>query len=400
MLFSPLKLRDLTLRNRIVISPMCQHAANEGHATDWHLVHLGKFALGGAGLIFTESTAVSPHGRIGISDLGLWRDEQIAPLKRVVDFVHAEGVPIGVQLAHAGRKAGSQPLWEGGRAFTPDQMRLADGSPWRRLGPSALAAGPEWSVPDALTRSDIANTVDEFAMATRRAEAAGFDAIELHCGHGYLLASFLSPISNHRTDEYGGDRDGRMRLVLEIAQRVRDEWPAAKPLFCRLSAVDGAEGGWDLDDSAHLARALARCGVDVIDVSSGGLSEETRRLPVPRGLGFQVDFAERIRSEAGVTTQAVGMIVDGLQAEEILRAGAADLIAIAREALNDPYWPRRARDDLKLAPDYAAWPVRHGVWLAKRDEQMGEILSARRRTLGQWIHQAGEDHPGLTTRKN
>jgi len=306
-LFSPLTLRDLTLRNRIVISPMCQHAAEDGKATDWHLVHLGKFALGGAGLVFTESTAVSPHGRIGVSDLGLWRDDQIAPLKRVADFVQAQGVPIGVQLAHAGRKAGSQALWDGGRALAPEQMRLADDSPWRRLGPSALAAGPEWSVPDALTLDDIKTIVDEFGTATRRAQAAGFDAIELHFGHGYLIASFLSPISNHRTDGYGGDRQRRMRLAREVALRVGEEWPAAKPLFCRISAVDGAEGGWSVDDSTDLARELSRCGVDVIDVSSGGLTEETRRLTVPRGLGFQVDFARRIKQETGVTTQAVGM---------------------------------------------------------------------------------------------
>lgn len=388
-LFSPLTLRDLTLRNRIVISPMCQHAADDGRATDWHLVHLGKFALGGAGLVFTESTAVSPHGRIGLADLGLWRDDQIAPLRRVVDFVRAQGVPIGVQLAHAGRKAGSQALWDGGRALTPEQMCLTDGSPWRRLGPSALAAGPEWSVPEALCHDDIQNVIAEFGAAARRAQAAGFDAIELHFGHGYLVASFLSPISNRRTDGYGGDRQGRMRLACEVARHVRQEWPTSKPLFCRISAVDGAEGGWSVDDSAVLAHELSRCGIDVIDVSSGGLTEETRRLTVPRGLGFQVDFARRIKQESGVTTQAVGMIVDGDQAEQILCSGAADLIAIAREALNDPYWPRRARDDLGLPPDYSSWPVRHGIWLARRDEQMGDILRERRDTVARQRHQTG-----------
>ncbi len=399
-LFSPLSLRDLTLRNRIVISPMCQHAADDGRATDWHLVHLGKFALGGAGLIFTESTAVSPHGRIGIADLGLWRDDQIAPLRRVVDFVQAQGVPIGVQLAHAGRKAGSQALWDGGRALTREQMSLADGSPWRRLGPSRLAAGPEWSVPEALGPQEIKNVIEEFGAATRRADAAGFDAIELHFGHGYLIASFLSPISNQRTDGYGGDRQGRMRLACDVARRVRQEWPAAKPLFCRISAVDGAEGGWSLDDSVFLARELAHCGVDVIDVSSGGLTEETRRLTVPRGLGFQVDFARTIRRETEVTTQAVGMIVDGEQAEQILRSGAADLIAIAREALNDPYWPRRAREQLQLPADYDTWPVRHGIWLAKRDEQMGDILRERREAVATRHQQAGDDKAGIDKGRN
>ncbi|WP_315833714.1 NADH:flavin oxidoreductase/NADH oxidase [Bradyrhizobium prioriisuperbiae] len=399
-LFSPLTQRDLTLSNRIVISPMCQHAADDGRATDWHLVHLGKFALGGAGLVFTESTAVSPHGRIGFADLGLWRDDQIAPLKRVVDFVQAQGVPIGVQLAHAGRKAGSQPLWDGGRAFTRDQLRFQDGSHWRRLGPSALSAGPGWSVPDALQSDEIATVVEQFGAATRRAQAAGFDAIELHFGHGYLIASFLSPISNQRTDGYGGDLRGRMRLACEVAQRVRAGWPDTKPLFCRISAVDGAEGGWSVDDSAALARELSRCGVDVIDVSSGGLTEETRKLTVPRGLGFQVDFARRIKQEAGVTTQAVGMIVDGNQAEQILQSGAADLIAIAREALNDPYWPRRAREDLLLPSDYSTWPKRHGIWLAKRDEQMGDILRERRDAVARQRHQTGHDKAGIDKGSN
>src|SRR4051812_48234961 len=203
LLFAPLMLRGLTLRNRIVISPMCQHAADQGKATDWHLVHLGKFAMGGAGLILTESTAVSPHGRIGINDLGLWSDAQIEPLKRVIDFVHDQGVPFGVQLAHAGRKAGSQPLWEGGQAFTPEEMHFADGTPWRRIGPSPVAAGPEWSVPEALDATDIGHVVEQFAASAARAVAAGVDAIELHFGHGYLVASFLSPISNHRSDAYG-----------------------------------------------------------------------------------------------------------------------------------------------------------------------------------------------------
>lgn len=382
LLFTPIRLRGLALSNRIVISPMCQHAADDGKATDWHLVHLGKFALGGAGLILTESTAVSPHGRIGVRDLGLWDDDQIAPLRRVVDFVHQQSAPIGVQLAHAGRKAGSHALWDGGRAFTADELRLPDGSPWRRLGPSAIAAGPEWTRPNALALEDIAAIKEQYAAATRRAVAAGFDVLELHFGHGYLAASFLSPISNLRADAYGGDLAGRMRLPLEIAEQVRAQWPADRPLFCRVSAVDGAEGGWELQDSIPFARELSARGVDVIDVSSGGLAEETRRIAVPRGLGFQVGFADAIRREAGVVTQAVGMIVDGAQAEAILREGAADLIAIGRAALADPYWPRRAAEELGLAPNYEAWPVRHGAWLAKREQHMGEILRERRGERG------------------
>jgi 2,4-dienoyl-CoA reductase-like NADH-dependent reductase (Old Yellow Enzyme family) len=365
LLFQPLALRELVLKNRIVISPMCQHAAEGGHATPWHLVHLGKFALGGAGLILTESTAVDPSGRIGHADLGLWKDSQTDALKGVVDFVHANGAAIGVQLAHAGRKSGSQPLWEGGAALTEEQL-AADGEPWRRLGPIALAAGPGWSTPEVLDDAGIARVIDAFAAATVRADEAGFDVVELHFGHGYLVASFLSPNSNHRTDAWGGDRAGRMRLALEIARRVRAAWPAHKPLFCRISALDGSIDGWNLEDSVVLARELSECGVDVIDCSSGGLTEETRALPVPRGLGFQVPFSEQIRREAGVRTLAVGMIVDPQQAEEVLAAGKADLVALGREALFDPYWAHHAAAAMGVDPQYKLWPERHGVWLQKR----------------------------------
>lgn len=365
LLFQPLQVRGLTLSNRVVVSAMCQHAADAGHATPWHLVHLGKFALGGAGLILTESTAVDSRGRIGSADLGLWRDSQISPLKAVVDFVHAQGGAIGVQLAHAGRKSGSQPLWEGGAALSDDTM-AADAEPWTRVGPSAQAAGPGWTAPQVLDEAGIQDVIQRFVDAAVRADKAGFDVVELHFGHGYLIASFLSPVSNSRQDAWGGDRAGRMKLALEIARAVRTVWPAAKPLFCRISAVDGSGEGWDLDDSVVLARALAECGVDVIDCSSGGLTEETRALPVPRGLGFQVPFSDRIRSDAQVLTQAVGMIVDAAQAEEILRSGKADLIAVGREALFDPYWAHHAAAELGADPAYARWPVRHGVWLAKR----------------------------------
>jgi len=365
LLFQPLRLRELVLSNRIVISPMCQHAAEGGHATPWHLVHLGKFALGGAGLILTESTAVDPRGRIGTADLGLWKDSQIEPLKAVVDFIHANHGAIGVQLAHTGRKSGSQPLWEGGAALSEERL-ASDAEPWRRLGPSAIPAGPGWSAPDALDAAGIEQVMQSFVDATARADMAGFDVVELHFGHGYLVASFLSPNANHRDDEWGGNLQRRMRLALEIARRVRAVWPAAKPLFCRLSAVDGSVDGWSLDDSIVLARELARCGVDIIDCSSGGLSEETRALPVPRGLGFQVPFSERIRNEANVATQAVGMIVDAEQAEAVLAEGKADLIALGREALFDPYWAHHAALALGADPDFRRWPERHGVWLAKR----------------------------------
>jgi 2,4-dienoyl-CoA reductase-like NADH-dependent reductase (Old Yellow Enzyme family) len=365
LLFQTLTLRELVLKNRIVISPMCQHAAERGHATAWHLVHLGKFALGGAGLILTESTAVDPRGRIGHGDLGLWKDSQVEPLKAVVDFVHENGAAIGVQLAHAGRKSGSQPLWEGGAALRPEEM-AQDSEPWERLGPSAIPAGPGWSEPQVLDAAGIEKVIESFATAAIRADRAGFDVVELHFGHGYLVASFLSPNSNHRTDQWGGDREGRMRLALEVARRVRSAWPAHKPLFCRLSALDGSIDGWDLDDSVVLARELATCGVDLIDCSSGGLTEETRALPIPRGLGFQVPFSDRIRRESGVLTQAVGMIVDPQQAEQVLAEGKADLVALGREALFDPYWPHHAAAAMSFDPNFRLWPERHGVWLHKR----------------------------------
>jgi 2,4-dienoyl-CoA reductase-like NADH-dependent reductase (Old Yellow Enzyme family) len=365
LLFQPLTLRGLTLANRVVISPMCQHAADKGLATAWHMVHLGKFALGGAGLVLTESTAVDPRGRIGCADLGLWNDAQVEALRPVVAFVHDNGAAIGVQLAHAGRKAGSQPLWEGGAALSEEEMGRDD-EPWVRTGPSAMPAGPGWSAPQALDERGIAEVVEHFVEATKRAERAGFDVVELHFGHGYLVASFLSPNSNHRLDRYGGSLANRMRLALEIARAVRAAWPDHKPLFVRVSAVDGTLDGWSLEDSVLLARELKGCGVDVIDCSSGGLTEETRALPVPRGLGFQVPFSHRIRSEAKVVTQAVGMIVDAEQAEAVLRAGQADLIALGREALFDPYWAHHAAARLGVDPDYERWPLRHGIWLRKR----------------------------------
>jgi 2,4-dienoyl-CoA reductase-like NADH-dependent reductase (Old Yellow Enzyme family) len=372
LLFTPLTLRGLTLKNRVVISPMCQHSAEpDGIAGAWHLVHLGKFALGGAGLIFVESTAVTQSARIGRRDVGLWSDAQIAPFQRIAAFVQNNRSRIGVQLAHAGRKAGSEALWEGGRAFTPSQL-AAMGEPWRRIGPSAIAAGPGWSVPQPMTQADIDDVIADFIAATRRAHAAAFDVVELHFGHGYLVASFLSPAANQRTDAYGGSRENRMRLGLQIASAVRREWPDNKPLFVRISAVDGMDGGWDLDDSVALARALKDCGVDVVDCSSGGLAEETRNTNVPRGRGFQVPYAARIRKEAAVSTQAVGVILDAVQAEEILQSGAAALIAIGRQALVDPYWAAHAARALNADPDFAAWPIQHGPWLKKRSAMLGE----------------------------
>jgi 2,4-dienoyl-CoA reductase-like NADH-dependent reductase (Old Yellow Enzyme family) len=362
-----------------------------GAGRAWHLVHLGKFSLGGAGLIFVESTAVEQSARIGVRDVGLWADEQVAPFKTIVEFVHQNGTAIGVQLAHAGRKAGSQALWEGGRALTMEQLRET-GEPWRRVGPSSIAAGPEWSTPDALTVSEISEIRQTFVDAAKRAEQAGFDVVELHFGHGYLVASFLSPQSNLTEDEYGGSRENRMRIALEIAADVRAVWPEEKPLFVRISAVDGAEDGWGLNDSVVLARELKAIGVDVIDCSSGGLSDETRNMNVPRGLGFQVPFSERIRREANVRTQAVGVILDGHQAEAILQEGKADLIAIGRQALYDPYWPHHAAHALGYDSGFEHWPIQHGPWLAKRAPLMEKLkfIDNGVKSLSDSGHQLGE----------
>lgn len=372
-LFTPLKLRGRTLANRVVISPMCQHAGVNGAVTDWHLVHYGKFVLGGAALVFTESVAIAADSRVGVDDLGIWSDDHIPGLRRLADFAHANGGLMGVQIAHSGRKAFSHPLWHGGQAMRPEEIDMT-GIAWRRVGPSAIAPGPEWSVPAPLTPDEIDEIVQQHVAAAQRADAADMDALELHYGHGYLVASFLSPVSNKRDDAYGGSLENRMRLGVDIARAVRAVWPEDKPLFVRLSCVDGAEGGWSMDDTVVLAGKLKEVGVDVIDCSSGGLSEETRRSNVPRGFGFQVPFAERVRAEVGIPTQAVGLITTPAQAEEIVAQGRADLVAIGRAALEDPYWPARAQRLLAGRKDYGPWPERHAAWLDKREPVLRRLI--------------------------
>jgi 2,4-dienoyl-CoA reductase-like NADH-dependent reductase (Old Yellow Enzyme family) len=366
-LFRPLMLRGLTLKNRVVISPMCQNAAGaDGAMGDYHLVHLGQFALGGAGLVFVESTAVTPEARINEYDVGLWDDPQIAPLARVAAFLHARGTALGVQLAHAGRKAGAAVLCDGGAPFPADALQRASGAAFERLGPSAVAAGDDWSVPRAMSVEDIYSARRQFVLAAMRADRAGADVLELHYAHGYLVASFLSPLANFRDDAYGGDFEGRCRLAKEIAADVRVVWPAEKPLFCRLSVVDGEEGGWSVEDSVHLARELKAIGVDLIDCSSGGLRDATKTASAPREPGFQTHYAQRIRAEADMPTQAVGMILTPEQAEAIVAEGMADLVAIGREALNDPYWPHHAEQALGYDPEFSCWPRYNGAYLAKR----------------------------------
>lgn len=367
-LFTPFTCRGVTARNRTVISPMCQYRAHEGHMDDWHLVHLGRFAMGGAGIIFAEATAVQKSGRITHGCPGLWDDSQIASHARVTQFLTLHGAVPAVQLGHAGRKSGMQRPWYGNGPLGPDDTARGDMG-WTPVGPSDAPVADGWPMPHALNLSEIDQLVDDYCTAAARAIAAGYKIIELHAAHGYLLHSFLSPLSNLRTDAYGGDRAGRMRLPLRIAAALRDVMPDDMPLFLRISAVDGAEGGWDLDDSVALATAAKPVGVDVIDCSSGGIAgAATAAAGGKRQPGFQVPFADRIRREAGIPTMAVGLITHPQQANDIIAQGQADLAAIAREALYDPNWPLHAAQYFGADPSYDNWPQQSGWWLARRDE--------------------------------
>jgi 2,4-dienoyl-CoA reductase-like NADH-dependent reductase (Old Yellow Enzyme family) len=350
-LFQPYRLREVTLRNRLVVSPMCEYSCEErdGLATDWHLVHLGSRAVGGAGLVFTEAAAVSPEGRISPEDLGFWSDAHAEALAPTVRFVRKHGAAMGIQLAHAGRKASTTRPWAGHRGVGDSE------GGWTPIGPSALPFNTAYREPRAMSEADIQGVVAAFGAAAARADRYHFDVIEIHAAHGYLLHEFLSPLSNQRTDRYGGSFENRIRLTLEVVEAVRAHWPPDKPLFLRLSATDWVAGGWDVDDSVRLARAVTERGVDIIDCSSGGLDQRQR---IATGPGYQVPFAERIRREANVPTMAVGLITSAEQAEQILAEGQADLIAIAREFLRDPYFPLHAARALG-APDAVPWPVQY-----------------------------------------
>ena len=332
-LFSPLKIREVTFKNRIGVSPMCQYSSEDGEMNDWHMVHLGSRAVGGAGLVMLEATAVSPEGRISPQDSGLWNDVQRDKLKPIAAFIQSQGGVAGIQIGHAGRKASSARPWEGGGP-------LSEGG-WPTLGPSPIAFG-EHPVPREMGPGDLRRVVDDFVSAALRARDAGFQVLELHLAHGYLLHSFLSPLSNHRKDRYGGSLENRMRFPLEVVEAVRAQWPAERPLFVRISASDWVEGGWDLEQSVQLGKELARRGVDLIDCSSGGAVAEAEYQTGP---GYQVHFAQRLRS-VGLPTAAVGEITSPHQAETLLRSGQADLVLLAREMLRDPYWPYHAAREL------------------------------------------------------
>ena len=351
-LFAPVSFRGVTLSNRIAVSPMCEYSSEDGFANDWHLVHLGSRAVGGAGLVFTEAAAVTAEGRITPQDLGIWKDEHVAMLKRVVDFIHAQGTHAGVQLAHAGRKASMTRPWDPGPHGEHVLPPSAGG--WEAVvAPSPIAFDSAYAQPHELDLAGIDNVVRAFGAATRRSIEAGFDVVEIHAAHGYLLHEFLSPLSNQRTDEFGGSFENRARMLLLVVDAVRREWPEELPLFVRISATDWAEGGWNIDESILLASLLRDKGVDLVDVSSGGM---VPKVTIPVGPGYQVPFADRIRRESRIATGAVGMITSPEQADQIVRNGQADLVLLAREMLRDPYWPLHAAEDLRQA---IAWPAQY-----------------------------------------
>ncbi|MDR3725871.1 MAG: NADH:flavin oxidoreductase/NADH oxidase [Terracidiphilus sp.] len=343
-LFSPFKLRSVEFPNRIGVPPMCQYSSQDGFAADWHFVHYGARAQGGAGLIILEASAVVPEGRISSADLGIWKDEHIPGLQRIATFLHSQGVRAGIQLAHAGRKGSMAASVAGERLLLP-----AEGG-WQPVAPSALAFSSDYAVPQALDQAGIDAVVEGFRQATRRALAAGFDFVEIHAAHGYLLHQFMSPLANQRTDAYGGSFQNRTRLTLEVVDAVRAEWPVHLPLFVRISATDWAEGGWNADESVELSRLFREHGVDLVDVSTGGLVPNAK---IPVGPGFQVEFAARIRREASIPTAAVGLIADPGQADAVLVQGDADLVLIGRAQLSDPYWPVHAAAALG---ETASWP--------------------------------------------
>jgi 2,4-dienoyl-CoA reductase-like NADH-dependent reductase (Old Yellow Enzyme family) len=346
-LLSPLTIRDTTFKNRVAISPMCQYSSVDGFANDWHLVHLGSRAVGGAALVIQEATAVSPEGRITYADMGLWKDEQTEKLTQIVDFIHSQGALAGIQLAHAGRKASHHKPWEGGKLIPSNQP-----NGWQTVAPSPIPFAEGDEAPAELDKAGIQKVIDDYIAATQRAIKAGFDVIEIHAAHGYLFHQFYSPLSNKRTDEYGSSFKNRARILLEVTEAVRSIWGNDKPLFVRLSATDWTEGGWDVEDSVILSAMLKEKGVDLIDTSSGG----NVYAKIPLKPGYQVEFAERIKAEAGILTGAVGLITNAQQADMILEKEQADIILIARESLRDPYFPLHAAQTLG---DEMPWPVQY-----------------------------------------
>jgi 2,4-dienoyl-CoA reductase-like NADH-dependent reductase (Old Yellow Enzyme family) len=372
-LFDPLRLRGVTLRNRICVSPMSQYRARDGMANDWHFAHLSRFALGGCAVVFTEATAVSKEARRTHGDLGIWCDEHIAPLERIAKFLKAEQSLAGVQLAHAGRKSSERRPWHGGTPVDNEDVRLRNEEPWQALGPTNEPYDSGWPAPTAMTEKDVRKVIEDFGRAARRADNAGFDLIEVYAAHGFLLHQFYSPLCNTRTDDWGGSFENRIRLSLEVASSIRENWPQEKPLFFRISATDWIDGGWDINDSVALAKALKSRGVDVIDCSSGGIGGPYPPAQFPLGRAFQSDLSETIRREADIASMAVGFIWEAETANSVVESGKAELVAIGRELLNNPNWALHAAAELSVDGGYSLWDPAFGWWLNKRDRLMKKL---------------------------
>ncbi|MFM9943469.1 MAG: NADH:flavin oxidoreductase/NADH oxidase [Hyphomicrobiaceae bacterium] len=377
LLFTPLTIRSVTLPNRIAVSPLCMYSAKDGLANGFHFSHLTTFARGRAGLVFTEATAVLPEGRISHGCCGLWNDAQAEAYRPIVEQIKAFGSVPAIQIAHAGRKASVQPPWGAGKPLLPEDAASGQ-PPWQVIGPTADPVAANWPTPTPMTEAHIKTVVAAFAAAAARAAKAGFQVLEIHGAHGYLIHSFLSPLSNKRNDAYGGDRAGRMRFALEVAAAVRAAWPADLPLFMRISAVDGPADGWTVEDSVALAKELKARGVDVVDCSAGGIAGaphfrssdtgQALKTRAERPPGFQVPYAERIRRDSGIKTMAVGVIISGKQAEAILQEGRADLVAVGREMMYDPFWALKAAESLGCDPNAAMWPANYSWAIARRSE--------------------------------
>lgn len=372
-LFSPYHLRDVTFKNRIAVSPMSQYRAIDGHANNWHLVHLGRFALGGAGLVYAEATAVDVNGRRTHGDLGLWDDAQIEGLKPITNFITKEGSIPGIQLSHAGRKASERRPWHGETPVDEEDVSQRGEMPWEAIAPSAIPYADGWPIPNEMSQSDIQNAIAAFGEAAKRSLEAGFKIIEVYAAHGFLVHQFLSPISNQRTDEWGGSIDNRRRFALEVARAIRTHWPEKYPLAFRLSATDWLEGGIEVQETIETAKHLKMEGVDIIDCSTGGIGgkERPRRMVIEQG--FQVPFAEQVTREADIATMAVGFLWDVDVCDDILVSGKADMIALARELLDDPNWPLRMAKTYENDDTYEKWPIESGWWLMKRDRLLKKL---------------------------
>lgn len=372
-LFSPFTLRDVTFKNRIAVSPMSQYRAKEGHANSWHAVHLGRFALGGAGLVYAEATAVEAEGRRTHGDLGLWQDTQRDALRPIAAFISEEGSVPGIQLGHAGRKASERRPWHGETPVDGEDLAERNEAPWTAIAPSPIPYAEGWPAPAEMSESDIERVIAAFGAAAWRAHEAGFRIIEVYAAHGFLVHQFLSPIANQRRDRWGGSGENRRRLAVEVARAIRANWPEAYPLAFRLSATDWLEGGIEVEDAVETAKALKAAGVDMIDCSSGGIGGKDRPRRMVIEQGFQVPFAERVRDDAGIASMAVGFLWDATVCEDLVSTGKADMIALARELLDDPNWPLHAAIELEADENHGMWPIESGWWLMKRDRLLSKL---------------------------